>query len=146
MALNPNQVRAVTVTLRLLEERLADVERVIAADERGILYERVASFTPAQRAQMNESIRALREQIRRAAEEFHLPRETQSAARYVVGTVSLLWESVEEIRARKLKSYGEVDPQLKQTLDPILQRIVRLLFDLMDAARGEASTTNDFEI
>jgi hypothetical protein len=42
---------------------------------------------------------------------------------------------VEEIRARKLKSYGEVDPQLKQTLDPILQRIVRLLFDLMDAAR-----------
>lgn len=145
MGLNPNQKRAVTVTLRLLEERLADIERVIAADERGILYERVASFTPAQRARMDELIGALREQIRRVAEEFHLPRESYSAARYVVGTVSLLWESVEEIRARKLKSYGEVDPSLKQTLDPLLHRIIQLLFALTDAARGEGET-NDFQI
>lgn len=144
MGLNANQKRAVTVTLRLLEERLADIERVIAADERGILYERVASFTPAQRARMNELIGALREQIRYLAEEFHLPREQQSAARYVVGTASLLWESVEEIRSRKLKSYGEVDPQLKQTLDPMLQRIIRLLFDLTETAQDNQA--NDFQI
>lgn len=144
MGLNANQKRAVTVTLRLLEERLADIERVIAADERGILYERVASFTPAQRARMNELIGALREQIRQVAEEFQLPREQHSAARYVVGTVSLLWESVEEIRSRKLKSYGEVDPQLKQTLDPMLQRIIRLLFDLTATAQGNQA--GDFQI
>lgn len=144
MGLNANQKRAVTVTLRLLEERLADIERVIAADERGILYERVASFTPAQRARMNELIGALREQIRQVAEEFQLPREQHSAARYVVGTVSLLWESVEEIRSRKLKSYGEVEPQLKQTLDPMLQRIIRLLFDLTATAQGNQA--GDFQI
>lgn len=144
MGLNPNQKRAVTVTLRLLEERLADIERVIATDERGILYERVASFTPAQRAQMNELLGALRAHIRHVAKVFHLPRETQSATRYIVGTVSLLWESVEEIHSRKLKSYGDVDPQLQQTLDPMLQRIIRVLFDLTATAQG--GEANDFQI
>lgn len=145
MGLNPHQQRAVAVTLRLLEERLADIERVIAADECGILYERVATFTPTQRARMREISNALRGQIRRLAEEFHLPRETQNARPYIVGTVSLLWESVEEIRSRKLKSYGEVDPQLQQILDPMLQCIIRLLFDLRATAQGNGER-DDFQI
>ena len=149
MSLNPNQFRSVTITLRLLEERLADIERVIAQDEQGILYQRVAQFTPQQRAQMNEIIRAMREQIRRAAEEFQLPGEEQNAARYIVGTLSLSWESLEEIRSRKLKSYGEVDPELRDTLDPILNQLIRLLFSLTDVARGRTpteSTNSDEEV
>jgi len=140
MSLNSNQVRAVTVTLRLLEERLADVEHVVAADERGIMYHRVAQFTPRQRAQMNEIIRAMREQIRRAADEFQLPRECHSAAQYIVGTLAMSWESLEEVRSRKLKSYGEVDPVLRDTLDPILRQLIRLLFRLTDVAGGRTPT------
>jgi hypothetical protein len=149
MSLNPNQFRSVTITLRLLEERLADIERVIAQDEQGILYQRVAQFTPQQRAQMNEIIRAMREQIRRAAEEFQLPGEEQNAARYIVGTLSLSWESLEEIRSRKLKGYGAVDPALRDTLDPILKQLIRLLFSLTDVARGRTptgSTNSDEEV
>jgi len=149
MSLNPNQFRSVTITLRLLEERLADIERVIAQDEQGILYQRVAQFTPQQRAQMNEIIRAMREQIRRAAEEFQLPGEEQNAARYIVGTLSLSWESLEEIRSRKLKGYGAVDPALRDTLDPILKQLIRLLFSLPDVARGRTptgSTNSDEEV
>jgi hypothetical protein len=135
MSLNAGQQRAVTVTLRLLEERLADIERVADEDEEGILYRRVARFTPQQRRQMQERIRAMRAEIRRAAQQFQLAREDQDAARYIVGTLSLSWESLEEIRARKLKSYGEVDPALKDTLDPIVRQLIQLLFRLQDAAR-----------
>jgi hypothetical protein len=146
MSLNPNQVGAVTATLRLLEERLVEIERMVSKDEQGILYRRVAQFTPTQRVQMNEIIRAMREQIRRAADEFQLPCEGQNAARHTIGILSLSWESLEEIRSRKLKSYGEVDPELKQTLDPILQQLIRLLFQLTDVADGRTPTESvDFD-
>jgi hypothetical protein len=139
MSLNSSQRRAVTVTLRLLEERLADIERVLQNDEQGVLYRRVARFTLTQREQMRNLIAAMREEIRRAARQFDLPQEEQDATRYIIGTLSLSWESLEEIRARKLKSYGEVDPALKETLDPIVRQLIQLLFRLQHAAREDDS-------
>ena len=135
MGLNENQERAVAVTLRLLEERLADIERVIAEDEEGALYRRVARFSPEQREKMNNLIAAMRGQIRRAAARFHLPQQEQDAAREIVGKLMLSWESLEDSRPRKLGAYGDVDPALKETLDPILQELIRLLFRLDAVAR-----------
>jgi hypothetical protein len=135
MGLNENQKRAVTVTLRLLEERLADIERVIEEDEDGVLYRRVARFSPGQREKMDELIAAMRGQIRRAAVRFRLPQEEQNAAREIAGKVTLSWESLEDSRPRKLGAYGNVDPALKETLDPILQELIRLLFRLEAVAR-----------
>ncbi len=137
MGLNENQTRAVAVTLRLLEERLSDIERVIVEDEEGVLYRRTARFSPEQREKMDKLIRAMRGQIRRAAVRFHLPQEEQDAARAIVGKLMLSWESLEDSRPRKLGAYGTVDPALKETLDPILQELIRLLFRLEAVARDE---------
>lgn len=137
MSLNANQKRVVTVTLRLLEERLAEIERMAAGDEQGVLYRRVARFTPRQRARIGELIAATREEIRGAAEQFDLGRDEQNVERAIIGLLSLTWESLEEIRARKLKSYGAVDPALKETLDPIVQRLIKLVYQLEDVARGK---------
>jgi hypothetical protein len=145
MGLNENQERAVGVTLRLLEERLKRIEQVIDADEEGILYRRVARISPAEREKMRALLMAMREQIRRAAEQFHLRKEEQNAAREIVGTLSLAWESLEDARPRKLGAYGAVDPALKDTLDPILQQLIRLLFELEDVARGDSKPHQDAE-
>jgi len=137
MSLNDNQRRALAVTLRHLEETLANIERVMNHDEYGILYRRVASFTPPQRAQMERLIQTMREEIRRAALTFDLPIEEQNVARYIAGTLALTWEMLEEMRPRKLGNYGAVDPTLEETLDPILQRLIELSFQITDIARGE---------
>lgn len=138
MSLNVNQRRAVAVTLRHLEETLANIDRVIHRGEQGILYRRVASFTPHQREQINRLITAMRAEIRRAAIQFDLPVEDQDAVRYVVGTLALMWEMLEDARPRKLANYGAVDPALEETLDPILQRLIELSFRITDVARGES--------
>lgn len=139
MGLNENQRRAISVTLRLLEERLVDIEQVMNGNAQGILYRRTARFTSQQRKEMRKLIAAMREEIRRAATQFHLAVEEQSAERYISGKLSMSWESLEDTRSRKLKAYGEVDPALKETLDPILQRLIDLLFTLEDATRGKSS-------
>ena len=137
MGLSHNQERAVTVALRLLEERLRRIERVIDEDEEGILYRRHAEFSTAQRRTMHELIDTMREQIRRAADEFHLQEEEQHPVREIVGTLSLTWESLEESRPRKLNAYGAVDPALNETLEPIMQMLIQLLFRLQAAAEGK---------
>jgi hypothetical protein len=137
MGLNENQKRTVTVTLRLLEEQLVETERLMEQDEQGILYHRVARFTPSQRETMGALIAQMRADIERAAREFHLARQERNAAMEIAGSLALAWESLEEIRSPKLKSYGEVDPSLTETLDPIVQRLVKLEFELEDVARGK---------
>lgn len=137
MSLNVNQRRTVAVTLRHLEETLVNIERVIHRSEQGILYRRVASFTPHQREQIDALIRAMRVEIRQAAIQFDLPIEEQNATRYVMGTLVLMWEMLEDARPRKLASYGAVDSALEETLDPILQRLIELSFQITDIARGE---------
>ena len=138
MALNANQKRAVAVTLRLLEERLVEIERMIDQDEEGILYHRVARLSPEQREKMDMLIAAMRGQIRRAAERFHLPQDERDAAREIVGILTLSWESLEDIRPHKLGAYGDVDPALKETLDPIVQELIHLLFRLEAIARAKS--------
>jgi hypothetical protein len=64
MSLNNSQRRVVAVTLRHLEETLVNIERVIHQSEQGILYRRVALFTPHQREQIDRLIQAMRAEIR----------------------------------------------------------------------------------
>lgn len=137
MSLNENQKRTVAVTLRMLEEQLVETERLMQQDERGILYHRAARFALGQRERMRELIGALREEIRRAARQFELPVQERNAAQDIAGSLALAWESLEEIRSHKLENYGAVDPSLKGTLDPIVQRLIKLVSELEDAARGK---------
>ena len=53
MSLNRNQERAVAVRLRMLEERLAIIARLMDEDEGGLLYRRErAPYFAAQRARI----------------------------------------------------------------------------------------------
>ncbi|MCL4393756.1 MAG: hypothetical protein M1482_02910 [Chloroflexi bacterium] len=135
--MSENQRRAVTVSLRLLEERLANVDRMIHEGEQGTLYSRPVPFTVGQVTQMEALIAAMRDEIRRVAAEYELPSEEQNAARAIVGALAMSWESLEEVRPRRLRNYGSVDPGLKETLEPRLKHLIRLLFDLQATATGE---------
>ena len=134
MILNSSQTRSVTITLRLLEERLAEVERLLTVDERGILYTRVAHFLPRQCEQMRALINELRATIKTVAENFHLPREDYDPARRMIGLLNITWESLEEMDAAGLKAYGQTDARLPELLEPHQKRLVELVLRLESVA------------
>lgn len=137
MSLNPNQERVVAVTLRLLEERLAEIDRLMTTEESGILYHRAAGFSPNQRKRMSSIILEMREAIQAVAETFHLSREEQNPARMVMALASVTWESLEDLYAHRLTAYGAADPKLKETLDPWARKLTRLIRALEDTALQE---------
>ena len=134
MSLNDSQTRVVAVTLRLFEQQLAEIEEVMSADAQGALYRRVGRFSPSQRERMQALIEELRRGIRTVAEAFRLPCEEQDAARIIMGTLVITWENLEEIRSRRLRAYGAVDPHLRETLDPWIQQFTQLVLEMQEVA------------
>jgi len=144
--LNENQKRSVTVTLRLLEERLAEVERELTIDERGVLYTRVAHFSPRQVGTMRGLIAALRVVIQEMARTFQLEREIQNPARRIFGLMTVTWENLDELHSARLKAYGHVDPRLPAVIDPWAEQLTRLVRELeLVAVQPHAGLKRDGE-
>lgn len=140
MSLNPNQKRAVSVTLFLLEERLAEVEQVMSQRSEGILYRRIPRFTQRQQEAIKRLLQVMRAEIAELAERFQFDREEQDPVGRIRGLMAISWESLEESTSRRLKAYGDVDPQLKETLDPGIQKLSRLGQVMIRIAEGSLPT------
>ena len=135
MNLNPGQERAVTIRLRLLEERLAIIGRLMDQDEHGRLYRRDrAPVSAEQRARMEALIVEIRVEIARVADTFHLASEEQDAARRIVGLLGITWESLGDIRAGRLGGRGDVDPGIHELLNPSVERLMQLVLALQETA------------
>ena len=112
MSLNESQQRAVAVALRQLEERLGRIEDIIERDESGALFHR---SRPKWSREETERVGAIRE---------------------IAGVLRVAWESLAEVDNRRLRSYGRVDPGLRGTLDPALERMMALVSAMEEIAVG----------
>jgi hypothetical protein len=131
VTLNPDQQRAVASALRLLEERLVIIEGVMERPDSGILYRRDrASFGRERQARIEATVAELRATVRAVAEAFDLPREEQDPVRKIIGLLAISWESVGQIDVRRLAGYGAVDPGLRKTLNPMIERLMELISKL----------------
>jgi len=132
MMLNIAQKTSLGITLREFEVRLARL-RVLLEQ-----YESVTRLTPegAERlSQMIERQQAIIDDLRRR---FQLKRETIDVVQSMIAELSISWTQLVDSRSDKLGRYGEVDPDLKTTLDPAIDQMVKdclSMVRLLDKAR-----------
>jgi hypothetical protein len=122
--LNENQRRRILTHLRLLREDLEDVLRLPP----------LAPDTPAGR-EIGDIVGRLEAEIRQIRSTFGLTdSEKPLLRRHVAAIAEVWWARVEDLRARRLKSYGAVNPDLPPVLDPHVERLEHLLLELARAA------------
>jgi hypothetical protein len=130
--LNSFQRRRVSITLRGLEEDLFDIEARISAEGRaGVLYVLENDIPPAARKALLERIALVRRGVRTAAGQFALEGETTGLRRRLIGELSLLGVSLEEIRTKRLRGYGEIAEGLQEALDPQLDALRDILYEML---------------
>ena len=118
--LNENQRRRIITHLRLLRENLESLLRLPA----------LAPDTPAGR-RIGEVVGRVEAEIRSLRVAFGLrDDEKPLLRRHVAAIAEVWWARVEDLRARRLKAYGEVHPDLPATLDPHVERLEDLLLEL----------------
>ncbi len=90
--LNPYQLRAVTITLRMFEEALFYTQGWLqGAEANGILYRRKLTLSPEGKLSAQERINAALEQIAALAREIGLEANVDSPANLIRSKMSVSW-------------------------------------------------------
>lgn len=124
--LNANQRRRIGTHLRLLKEDLADVASWPEMARPGEPYEAIRERLAALLAAVEELRAALA-----------LPADRSVPLRRRVMATAEVWAtSAEDIKARRLRGYGSVHPDLGGVLDARVEGLIRQLRALADLADG----------
>ena len=107
--LPPIHRRSVAVTLRLLEERITEVERWLQeTPERSAARTVAMDVDPGRRPALLEGIQDLRATILDALEALDLPPDRVSLYQRCQGTLGLSWELCPDLRPDRMTGYGSV--------------------------------------
>jgi hypothetical protein len=129
--LNDSQRRALSITLRLLEERVTTIRDLLNCEESGALYRRPRpQFSGEQTGQVEASLDQIDDEIRRAALIFGLPTEERDTRGTIAALLAMSWQNLGEIDSRGMRAYGETDPGLEGELDPMIRRLMDLVVGL----------------
>jgi hypothetical protein len=138
--LSEDQQRHLLVGLQYVDKMLADIERILAASSTKSPFPRYRTpLRPEQRAFVEERIAAIRARIVRALGEHAVPiRPGDVDAVFAIRSALRFADlAVEELNARHMRRYGELDPAAEpdlKTLDEDLRGMVRALDDYLAEA------------
>lgn len=126
--LNDYQRRGLTVTLRIVEESLEHIERILKNDGySGVLYETRYDITKEIRKEISNRIPPAIAEIEKIADKFRLEKQIGWASNAAYGKLPYCWEILENARAKRLKRYGDISIALGKELDPHLDALIGIL-------------------
>lgn len=126
--LNNAQKNSLTVTLRLLEERINSLKNLLNEQQFShILNSYINDQTLEQRVQINGSYNQMLASIERIKEKFDLPVKTSSYSSYLKAFFGYFWALLLDAKTDKLVRYGEVAEELKEELDPLIDELIQQL-------------------
>jgi hypothetical protein len=68
--------------------------------------------------------------IAKLSSEFELDKKFQSAASILQGDLTISWANLMDTKSNKLRRYGQVHPELGDALDPDIENLAEIAFNL----------------
>ena len=127
MSLNQYQQRSLGVTLRLLEKALDDIEALLGAGHQGLLYAVRTEISPEREAELRQLSSDVRALLAELTQRYQLPVQQEDGLRIISARLSSAWEDLEDSRPRKLRRYGQVDPEVAEELEPRVEALTQLV-------------------
>lgn len=129
--LNNFQKRALSITLRIVEENIESIQQILEnGGYSGVLYETRYDITREIRDEISKRIPPARAEIEKIADMFHLEKQIGWASNSAYSKLPYWWEILENARAERLKRYGHISMGLGRELDPHLDAIIKILWEM----------------
>ncbi len=142
-----NHARAITTALTLLDEMLCDFDDTARGRERnGVLYRERNTLSDEQRRALLIEIAAMRATLVELKSTLRLSEKPEDLSRLIWGRALAFWEVLVETQSRHLRRYGNVPAELKDFLDPRIDRLiegVQRLVEISGAAPRRGKETPD---
>jgi hypothetical protein len=134
--LNRSQYISLSNVLRTFESDLRQVDAWLQGNEEcGILYRRKLTLSSKQRKAARDRIAAALQLITDLADTLDLQIIEEDLANMIRSQMSMSWANLLDTQSGKLRRFGDVDPRLSKTVDPVLLQLadlaeeIALIFD-----------------
>lgn len=138
LLLNPYQQNYIRASLRFFENALRQVNRILeGGDERGILYYQKMTLDEERRKLAKEKVKDALNELANFVSELELEPQEENPAQRIMALMSLSWENLVEIQAKRLGNYGDIDTETADFIGPKAQRLARMAIELSDLCSNE---------
>jgi hypothetical protein len=127
--LNANQEQSLGTTLGLVEEDLKRLQQILLlGKDRGLFSHIIDDLTPEEKLSIQGKFDRLMDCLAELKKFFDFPTIKKLRLRWEIQAISLhLSVLLGDVMSPKLSGYGEVDPGLREALDPKLEKMISIL-------------------
>jgi len=130
--------RGITVTLTLVDRTLCEVEEWAKGRQvDSILFKEHNSLSFHQRERILSEIVRIRSVLEELRLILRLEPSVEEAESAIRSMCAGLWEHLVELKAKYLRRYGEVPPDLAECLDPRADELIQGILHILDALKPE---------
>lgn len=124
--LTESQINTIKITLRVLEERLDEINELCEFKKRrGILYRIKNNLSKEDVEQIKSEIVDMKGIIGRIAKQWNMESAENDIRKAISGYLSISWADLCEIESKGLRAYGDVDESVKKKLDPVIGQLIK---------------------
>lgn len=135
-ALNSSQVRAVGATLRLVEEAVGRIERLLIEPVAGITFRLADDLDPDNRRAIQAACERARAVLIEACRRLEMGVVERSRRAEIRGEASVLWAFLEDTKSAALRGYGSLSPEAGAVVDDRLDAISAELIGILRLVAG----------
>ena len=143
---NASQLLAISVTLRMIEEAVEEIERLLPGVSVGTTYRLVDDLTPTERETIRTCCGRAREALGIAAARMRTESAERSLRQEIRGQATTAWVTLQETKSKALRGYGPLSREDGAIVDDLLDAVSRpvvCLFRLVEGPlqQGSAGTS-----
>lgn len=129
--LNKAQERRLSSSLRIVEDSLREIDRMIEASDYSAILKEVKHDVPEKtQAAIRNKLSLIRNKIEIITEGFNLSKTQIESSRYIRTKLSHCWQVLEDAKTIKLKRFGETSREVEDTLDPQINEIIDIVQEM----------------
>ncbi len=131
VALNPAQVRAAGAALRLVEQAVDEIERLLAGPVTGRTFVLVRDLGAEDRRAIQKRCDRVRVALIEACRRLGVGVVERSQRREIRGEVATLWAMLEDSKSPGLRGYGSLSLEVGAVVDEVLDEISEDVIDIL---------------
>jgi len=142
MRIPSSHERAIATTLKGVEDTLCNIEGLMERrDCERILTRDIQQLSSIETNTLKECIGEIRKIIKYIADELGLEKREDNVRGKIIGTLIIKSINLEEIKSKRLRGYGEVPDELREFLDPQIDKMMRLVDEICKIASSKDKKT-----
>ena len=122
---------AITSSLTIIEDLVCEMD-IVFKDENKIFSKIEKKISIEKMKKIRENIGEIKKILQKLKNELDLKEERISDVAIINSRCAKIWEILNDLKGEKLKKYGSVSEDLKNYLDPEIEKILKLVNEIVD--------------